>query len=394
MELWGALGHGRGGLNLDLPAGPGAKADLNWTMAAVGARGEVLEPARIGGLSLAVVTDALWARTASSEANSGSLAAAQADVTRPRVGVEGGWPLLLRGMAIEPTLELGLRHDGGDAENGIGLDIGGGLAWSLPSLGLTLDVSGRTPVAHQDGGFKESGFSAGVLFGSGSSGGSGPSLNLRREFGSAAQGGVESLFRAEPMGGQAFGGGMDGDMNGGMGGGMDTGRWTMEAGWGFCRLRRTPAGQPGGPRRLRRNQPRLRPRLALRTAVQPRGRRASPAVPQFRHPGHSPRKPGDGPRARRGNSVTGPLLNRALRRARAGRPRSEALRSTQAISRAEGKFPGSRASCPRLESRKPFEGGTPREPLVRIGVSLARNSCSIGGPPDRGHLALDREPHD
>ena len=118
----------------------------------------------------------------------------RADVTRLRTGIEGTWPWMMGGTAIEPTAELGLRYDGGDAENGIGMDIGGGLSWTVPSLGLTLDVSGRTLLAHQDSGFKESGFSAGLLL----EPGSGPSLNLRREFGGAARGGVESLFTPSP----------------------------------------------------------------------------------------------------------------------------------------------------------------------------------------------------
>ena len=90
LEVWGALGHGRGGLALALPDGPGAEADLDWTMAAAGARGGLLEPGRIGGLSLALVTDALWTRTASGAADAGNLAAARADVTRMRVGFESG----------------------------------------------------------------------------------------------------------------------------------------------------------------------------------------------------------------------------------------------------------------------------------------------------------------
>ena len=45
LEVWGALGHGRGGLTLDVPTGPGAEAGLNWTMAAAGARGGLLAPA-------------------------------------------------------------------------------------------------------------------------------------------------------------------------------------------------------------------------------------------------------------------------------------------------------------------------------------------------------------
>ena len=75
---------------------------------------------------------------AASEADVTSLAASQADVTRLRLGLEGTW----RGLATQgggsfvPSLEVGVRHDGGDAETGFGVDIGAGLAWRDSSLGI------------------------------------------------------------------------------------------------------------------------------------------------------------------------------------------------------------------------------------------------------------------
>ncbi|MDE0039549.1 MAG: hypothetical protein OXU77_18630, partial [Gammaproteobacteria bacterium] len=35
-------------------------------------------------------------------------------------------------------------HDGGDAETGFGVDLGGGIEWSDPKRGISLDISGRT----------------------------------------------------------------------------------------------------------------------------------------------------------------------------------------------------------------------------------------------------------
>ena len=133
LELWGAAGHGQGELTLTLPTGPGAETDMDWTMAAAGARGALLEPGTAGGLMLAVVADALWTRTTSDETL--GLAGAQADVTQLRLGVEGGWSVSLAGGELAPTVELGLRHDGGEAETGLGVELGGGLAWASPGLG-------------------------------------------------------------------------------------------------------------------------------------------------------------------------------------------------------------------------------------------------------------------
>jgi hypothetical protein len=97
--------------------------------------------------------DALVLR-ASSEAVTG-LAAAAADVSRPRLGLEGSLALELGGGRLTPTAELGLRHDGGDAETGFGLDLSGGLSWSAPALGLAAQVSGRGLLPHEDQRFRD-----------------------------------------------------------------------------------------------------------------------------------------------------------------------------------------------------------------------------------------------
>ena len=79
-----------------------------------------------------------------SVAGSGNLAPARATVSRLRVGLEGSRPILFDGGAtLTPSLEIGVRHDGGDAETGFGLDLGGGLALSDPGRGLEAELRGR-----------------------------------------------------------------------------------------------------------------------------------------------------------------------------------------------------------------------------------------------------------
>ena len=49
--------------------------------------------------------------------------------TRFRTGLEGSRDYTLAGrLSLRPSVEVGLRHDGGDAENGAGMDVGYGLA--------------------------------------------------------------------------------------------------------------------------------------------------------------------------------------------------------------------------------------------------------------------------
>ena len=230
LELWGAAGHGQGELTLTLPTGPGANTDMGWTMAAAGARGTLLEPTAANGLMLALVADALWTRTTS--AATLGLAGAQADVTQLRLGLEGGWSLSLAGGELAPTVELGLRHDGGDAETGLGVELGGGLAWHHPNWGLSFDIQGRTLVTHAQDGITDRGFSASFAFDPAPLTALGPSLTLRHDYGGAATGGLAALFAPEALatrsGTEATG----------------TGRWSAEAAWGLPAFRERFTGSP------------------------------------------------------------------------------------------------------------------------------------------------------
>ena len=63
------------------------------------------------------------------------------------------------GGILTPSMEIGVRHDGGDAETGFGADIGAGLSWADPGSGLSADIRARALLAHEADGFSERGFS-------------------------------------------------------------------------------------------------------------------------------------------------------------------------------------------------------------------------------------------
>ena len=200
VDAWGAAGHGRGELTVtpESPDGDGAalSTGLELWMGAAGLRGELLGPASgaEGGPSLAVETDATVVRTASGavRAPEGNLAAARATVTLLRLGLEGSWAHVLDGGGtLTPLLEVGVRHDGGDAETGAGVELGGGFSWTDPSLGLTAEVSGRTLVAHAEDGYREWGAGGSLSLDPGA-GGRGLMLRLAPSWGTA-QGGAERL---------------------------------------------------------------------------------------------------------------------------------------------------------------------------------------------------------
>ena len=83
-----------------------------------------------------------------------------ADYARDRWLQEGGHPGSGSGASLTPKLEAGLRHDDGDAETGFGVELGGGLAWVDPRLGLSLDLSGRRLVTHGADDLEDRGFAA------------------------------------------------------------------------------------------------------------------------------------------------------------------------------------------------------------------------------------------
>ena len=220
LKLWGAAGYGAGEVTLKTELGGNYSADTSWSMAAAGLRGDLLQAPQEGsGPALAVTSDALWTRTSSEKTD--RLAASESDVTRLRVGLEGSYHVALEdGGSLVPKLELGARHDGGDAETGFGVELGGGVKWTDPGLGLMLDLSGRTLLAHGDDDLKDRGFSAALAYDPAPETGRGVSLSLRQDFGGRAAGGLDALFQPEALEDRA-------------GGGEATSRWAVEAAYGL-----------------------------------------------------------------------------------------------------------------------------------------------------------------
>ena len=219
LKLWGAAGYGTGEVTLKTALGGSYKSDTAWSMAAAGLRGDLLAPPAEGsGPALALTSDALWTRTSSEKTR--DLAASDSDATRLRLGLEGSYRMALEGGGhLTPKLEIGARHDGGDAETGFGVELGGGVAWVDPGLGLSLDVSGRTLIAHGNDDLKDRGYAAALAFDPDPATQRGPSLSLRQEFGGRAQGGLDALFKPAALEDRT--------------GSEATSRWSMEAAYGF-----------------------------------------------------------------------------------------------------------------------------------------------------------------
>ena len=206
LSLWGTAGYGQGDLALMMQSGESHHTAMDLTMAAVGVRGDLVSRRQAGGLSLAFESDALLVRTTSAAVSdpSGLLAAAVADVSRLRLGLESSLELgLAGGRLLTPRVELGLRHDGGDAETGFGVEIGGGTVFADAARGLMAQVMVRGLVAHEAADFRDWRVSGSLRFDPTPSSALGPAVALTPSWGGASSGGVAALLGRETLVGLA-----------------------------------------------------------------------------------------------------------------------------------------------------------------------------------------------
>ena len=212
LEAWGAAGYGAGELTVTPKApgtggdGPAIHADLDLRMAAAGLRGTILDGGA-DGLTLIGKIDAMAVQTASGRGrgtDGGNLEPTRATVTRLRFGVEGSRPILFDGgFTLTPSLEIGVRHDGGDAETGFGLDLGGGLALSDPKRGLQAELRGRGLLTHESKGFRDLGFSGSLAWEGNPGSDRGAKLRLTQTVGGSSSGGADALLSRTTLEGLA-----------------------------------------------------------------------------------------------------------------------------------------------------------------------------------------------
>ena len=195
LSAWGLLGYGRGELTLDREHSGTWRTDTAMRMAAAGGRGVLAPAAFTGGFEWAVRSDVLFTQMTSQavETAAGRLAGSEGGTSRLRLILEGArtWTLQ-RNRTLTPSVELGLKHDGGDAETGMGVEIGGGLRFVDPGMGLSVEVKARGLLAHQDADYREWGASAAIQVDPGASG-RGLVLALTPSWGVHASG-VEQLW--------------------------------------------------------------------------------------------------------------------------------------------------------------------------------------------------------
>ena len=207
VSVWGLLGWGTGDMTI-AQAAKGerrellTRADIGMRLAAAGGRGALLEADGAGGMDLAVETDAFFVETESEAVSNEGETTAEA--SRLRLALEGSRAFEVGGGVLTPGLELGLRHDGGDAETGTGVELGGRVSYTDPGSGLSMEGNVRTLIAHEDSKYREWGASGAVRLALGARG-RGLSFGLAPTWG-APSSGVDRLWSARGGQGLAPGG--------------------------------------------------------------------------------------------------------------------------------------------------------------------------------------------
>ena len=202
LSLWVAGGYGLGGLELTPTDGEPLETRINLLAAAAGVRGTVVPAA--GGFSLDLNADGMLLRAASEAAP--GLVATAAEVNRIRVGLEGSYEVALGGGArLTPSIEVGVRRDGGDAETGFGMDVGGGLSFMHPGIGLSLGLKGRALVLHETAEVAEWGASGWLAWDPNPGSELGPALTVSPSIGTSSEGGAAALWSRPTLAG------LDGD---------------------------------------------------------------------------------------------------------------------------------------------------------------------------------------
>ena len=189
LGVWGLAGVGWGEMGLKLVGDPQTyTTGLTSWLGAVGGR-QALTTWQ--GIDLAAKTDAFLTTVRS--AGKTNLPAARGHAQRVRLVVEGRTAVEVSSVSrLEPRLEVGGRWDNGTAEQGLGAELGGGVAYTRTDWGLSVDAQGRYLLLHEDGAFEDWGASMSVRLDPGVAG-EGAYLTVAPVWGQASSG-VEQLW--------------------------------------------------------------------------------------------------------------------------------------------------------------------------------------------------------
>ena len=201
FSVWGMLGYGGGNLPLSLEGIKKLETDANMVMGAIGTRTDLIGSTYHDGFTLTLASDAVLSRANADDLR--DLLENKGTASRVRVLLEGSHVLWVAGGSLQPLAELGMRYDGGDADTGMGIEIGAGMRYVLTSLGLMIEGRVRGLIAHQESNYEEWGGSGTIRLSPNPSG-EGLSLRVSPTWGDAS-GSARALWSRPDMGDIASG---------------------------------------------------------------------------------------------------------------------------------------------------------------------------------------------
>ena len=146
FNLWGTLGHGEGVAEVSDATRSKIETDLEIIASAFGAEQGLL---LFGNTKLAVKVDGFAVQMKSDSVT--GINATDSESHRLRAALAGSYNWLVGDYShIFGGLELGARLDGGDAVQGLGLDMGADLGYANTGIGLETHSRVRFLVAHSD----------------------------------------------------------------------------------------------------------------------------------------------------------------------------------------------------------------------------------------------------
>ena len=171
MNLWAMAGYGSGEVEIDDGSAGAQSSDLTQRMVAAGVSGPLMSSDEmIAGGTTTLNLKGEAAFTSADVEGSGTLASMSLSATRQRLVLEGAHvQKLASGSTFTPSLELGVRNDGGDGETGTSIEAGGALRYADEASGLTVEGRVRTLLSHS-GDYEETGVSGLVRIAPGGSG--------------------------------------------------------------------------------------------------------------------------------------------------------------------------------------------------------------------------------
>ena len=190
--LWGILGLGEGDVTVT-QRDQSIKTDTSMRMGAGGAKSPILSQSEGDEMNMTLQTDGMYVQMNSEETK--GMESSRTEVKRLRLSFDSSKDFNVEEGTLTPSVQLGVRHDSGDAEEGMGVEAGAKLRYV--SGKLTFEGAVKKLLVHEDDKYEDWGASAVVRIDSDKSG-KGLSLNIAPTWGTASNN-VDRLWSSEEL---------------------------------------------------------------------------------------------------------------------------------------------------------------------------------------------------